>query len=200
MELQLRDTEELNLTLYGLSNNSFLQPHPPGEEGEEEVDGAGEKRAKGNDGHGEAFYCCRKTSDPGAPSQCLLWLANQTVMTATQRPPAAVAPRGRCQDGGAAPCVAWPEYKLARRARRRQTKSSKKREQRITFCSRSSLKVVELSQSLLYSEGKKKIHRQFLPTHSGTSPPFPSPPIQKSPRFTLAFFSNMALSLNSLKS
>lgn len=105
VELQLRDTEELNLTLYGLSNHSFLQPHPPDEEEEQEevdVKGAGGKRVKKNNGQGEAFYCCQPTSDPGAQSHCLLWLANQTIMTAVQQPPSTVASRGRCQDGGVA--------------------------------------------------------------------------------------------------
>lgn len=140
MELQLRDTEELNLTLYGLGNHSFLQPHPPGEE--EDVQRAGGRRVKEDDRQGEAFYCCQPTSDPAAQSHCLLWLANHTVMTAMQRPPStAVAPKGRCQDGGAAPRVAWLKYKLAYRASRRQTNGQK--EQPIRFHSKSGLKVIQ---------------------------------------------------------
>lgn len=93
VELQLRDTEDLNLTLYGLGNHSSLQPHPP-----EEEDGAGGERAKEDNGKGQAFYCCLPTSDPAAQSHCLLWLANQTFMTATQRPPSRVTSKGewRC--------------------------------------------------------------------------------------------------------
>lgn len=80
VELQLSDAESLNLTLYGRSNHSSLHLHPPKEEEEEQ---------KGDDeGQKEAFYCCLPflpTSQAANQSRCLLWLANQTVLTATAK-------------------------------------------------------------------------------------------------------------------
>ncbi|XP_069553574.1 uncharacterized protein [Brachyistius frenatus] len=75
VELQLSDAETLNLTLYGHSNHSSLHLHPPEEEGDDE-------------GPREAFYCClplQLASEPTNQSHCLLWLANQTVLTATAK-------------------------------------------------------------------------------------------------------------------
>ncbi|XP_070842400.1 uncharacterized protein [Chaetodon trifascialis] len=87
VELQLRDAETLNLTLYSLSNHSFLHLHPPVEEEEEE---GGNK--KDDEGQRKAFYCCLpalSTSESANQNRCLLWLANQTVLTATakEKPP-----------------------------------------------------------------------------------------------------------------
>ncbi|XP_044047095.1 uncharacterized protein LOC122873874 [Siniperca chuatsi] len=72
VELKLRDAETLNLTLYGRSNHSSLNLHPPDEEKEDD----GGKR--------KAFYCCLPappTSESANQSRCLLWLANQTLLT-----------------------------------------------------------------------------------------------------------------------
>ncbi|XP_022614270.1 uncharacterized protein LOC111231455 isoform X1 [Seriola dumerili] len=81
VELQLSDAETLNLTLYGHSNDSSLDLHTPEEQEEEE-----DKR-KGDEGQ-KAFYCCLPvlpTSEAANQSRCLLWLANQTVSTATAK-------------------------------------------------------------------------------------------------------------------
>lgn len=81
VELQLGDAETLNLTLYGHSNYSSLDLHPPEEQGEEE------DKKKGDEGQ-TAFYCCLPvlpTSELANPSRCLLWLANQTLSTATAK-------------------------------------------------------------------------------------------------------------------
>ncbi|XP_035030872.2 uncharacterized protein LOC118120213 [Hippoglossus stenolepis] len=79
VELQLGEAETLNLTLYGHNNHSSLDLHPPEEE--EETD-----EGKGDKGQG-AFYCCLPGVLPATEStnqtRCLLWLANQTVSTAT---------------------------------------------------------------------------------------------------------------------
>lgn len=159
VELQLRDTEDLNLTLYGLGNHSSLQPHPP-----EEEDGAGGERAKEDDGKGQAFYCCLPTSDPAAQSHCLLWLANQTFMTATQRPPSRVTSKGRCQDGGVARCAVWLQYKLARQTQIKQP---------ISFRLRSDLNsnstLNSFPQLLFYSGKKKSFPQFFLPQHGRLS-------------------------------
>lgn len=81
VELQFRDAETLNLTLYGLSNDNSLHLHPPEEEEEEE-----EERKKSDDeGQRKAFYCCFPTpssSESANQSRCVLWLTNQTVLTA----------------------------------------------------------------------------------------------------------------------
>ncbi|XP_078020540.1 uncharacterized protein LOC117255593 isoform X2 [Epinephelus lanceolatus] len=82
VELQLRDAETLNLTLYSRSNHSSLHLHPP-EEGEEE-----EEKERDDEGQRKAFYCCLPvppTSESANQSRCLLWLANQTVLTATAK-------------------------------------------------------------------------------------------------------------------
>ncbi|XP_059194093.1 uncharacterized protein LOC131975426 [Centropristis striata] len=77
VELQLRDAQTLNLTLYGHSNHSSLHLHLPEVEDEKE-----------DEGQGKAFYCCLPvlpTSETPNQSRCLLWLANQTVLTATAK-------------------------------------------------------------------------------------------------------------------
>ncbi|XP_035516404.1 uncharacterized protein LOC118327224 [Morone saxatilis] len=82
VELQLRDTETSNLTLYGYSDHSSLHLHPPEEEEEEE------EEKKGDEGQGKAFYCCLPvppTPESANQSRCLLWLSNQTVWTATAK-------------------------------------------------------------------------------------------------------------------
>lgn len=69
MELQLRDAEALNVTLWGLRNCNSLHLHPP----EEEEAGAETK----------AFYCCypRAMSSESVPRDlCLLQLFNQTAL------------------------------------------------------------------------------------------------------------------------
>lgn len=90
VSFQLNDTETLNLTLYGHSNRSFLHLQPP----EEEEDPMGDDADQG-----EAFYCCLPlipTSNSANQSHCLLWLANQTVLTGseTERLPWKRADRG----------------------------------------------------------------------------------------------------------
>ncbi|XP_008276642.1 uncharacterized protein LOC103354855 [Stegastes partitus] len=79
VKLQLGNAETLNLTLYGRSNHSSLHLHPPEEEEEPKGDDEGQR---------EAFYCCLPllpTSGTANQSRCLLWLANQTVLTATAK-------------------------------------------------------------------------------------------------------------------
>lgn len=102
VELQLGDAEPLILTLYGQSNHSSLDLVPPEEQEEEEDE------KKDDEGH-KAFYCCL----PGPPtsldsanqSHCLLWLANQTVSSATAKAklPWKRTQRGWCQDKRAEP-------------------------------------------------------------------------------------------------
>ncbi|XP_047222183.1 uncharacterized protein LOC124868707 isoform X2 [Girardinichthys multiradiatus] len=78
VSFQLNDTETMNLTLYGHSNHSFLYLQPPEEVGDQGGDGADQE---------EAFYCCLPlipTSNSTNQSHCLLWLANQTVLTGTE--------------------------------------------------------------------------------------------------------------------
>lgn len=74
VELQFRDAETLNLTLYGHRNLSSLHLRPP----EEEVD---EVKKEEDEGQMKAFYCCLP-APPSNQSRCLLWLSNQTVVTA----------------------------------------------------------------------------------------------------------------------
>ena len=80
VELQLGEAETLNLTLYGHNNHSSLDLHPPEEQEEETEEGKADKGQW-------AFYCCLPGVPPAAEStnqtRCLLWLANQTVSTAT---------------------------------------------------------------------------------------------------------------------
>ncbi|XP_073323427.1 uncharacterized protein [Pagrus major] len=83
VELQLTVAETLNLTLYGLNNQSSLHLHPL----EEEEDEKEEKQMDGV-GQSETFYCClpaSPTSESANQSHCLLWLANQTVLNATAK-------------------------------------------------------------------------------------------------------------------
>ncbi len=114
VELQLTDAESLNLTLYSLSNKNSLHIHPPEEEEEEEE----EKRMKNDDeGQRNAFYCCfpdASTFETANQSRCLLWLTNQTVLTATAT--GQQAPKGWCQDeSSAVSVVSWPLLKLERK-------------------------------------------------------------------------------------
>lgn len=102
MELQLRDAETLNFTLYGHNNDNVLSLRPPGEE--EEI------KKTDDEGLRKAFYCCfpgPSTSESANQSRCLLWLSNQTVLNATtnKEPPLKRTPKGWCQDERAAPCV-----------------------------------------------------------------------------------------------
>ncbi|XP_071359221.1 uncharacterized protein [Trachinotus anak] len=86
VELQLGDAETLNLTLYGHSNHSSLDLHPP-EDQEEKEQEEEEDKNKVDEGQ-KAFYCCLPvlpTSESANQSRCLLWLANQTVSTATAK-------------------------------------------------------------------------------------------------------------------
>ncbi|XP_072239946.1 uncharacterized protein [Leuresthes tenuis] len=79
VKIQINSAETLNLTLYGHSNHSSLHLHPPEEE----------KGEKGDDeGQREAFYCCLSLlpiSKSANHSRCLLWFANQTVLTETAK-------------------------------------------------------------------------------------------------------------------
>ncbi|XP_056891262.1 uncharacterized protein LOC130527120 isoform X2 [Takifugu flavidus] len=77
MELQFKDVESLNLTLWGLRNHDSLHLHPPKEEDEDKgwnVEEGGEVKA---------FYCCCPapvSSESTTQSHCLLWLPNQTAL------------------------------------------------------------------------------------------------------------------------
>lgn len=71
----------------------------------------------------------------------------------------------------------WLLYKLAWRARRRQTNSKQEKEQSISFRSRSGLKVIQpcIRPHSHYSTlGKKKGFHNSSPLSTGASPPFPS--------------------------
>lgn len=93
MELQFKDVESLNLTLWGLRNHNSLHLHPPKEEDEDKgwnVEEGGEVKA---------FYCCCPapvSSESTTQSHCLLWLPNQTALrgAAHHQPP--LADKGRC--------------------------------------------------------------------------------------------------------
>lgn len=99
MELRLDNAKTLNLTLYGHSNYSSLDLHPPEEE---------DKDKRKDDEGQKAFYCCLPvlpTSESANQSRCLLWLANQTVSTATakEKLPWKRTQKGWCQDERAVP-------------------------------------------------------------------------------------------------
>ncbi|CAK6972230.1 uncharacterized protein si:dkey-192k22.2 isoform X2 [Scomber scombrus] len=92
VEVQLKDVESLNFTLYGRSNHSSLHLYPLEEEEEEEEEEEKKKKKKkkkkDDEGQREAFYCCLPvppTSESASHGRCLLWLANQTVLTATAK-------------------------------------------------------------------------------------------------------------------
>ncbi|XP_043969941.1 uncharacterized protein LOC122829447 isoform X2 [Gambusia affinis] len=75
---QVNDTEAVNHTLFGYSGQRSLYLQPP----EEEEDPMGDKASQG-----QAFYCClplNQSSNSANQSRCLLWLANQTVLTGTE--------------------------------------------------------------------------------------------------------------------
>ncbi|KAM6939712.1 uncharacterized protein FYW49_009427 [Xenentodon cancila] len=83
VELQLNNTECLNLTLYGHGNHSSLHLHPPEDEERETRDDNDD-----DDGQREVFYCCLPllpTATSSNQSRCLLWVANQTVLTGTAK-------------------------------------------------------------------------------------------------------------------
>ncbi|XP_023189093.1 uncharacterized protein LOC111608539 isoform X1 [Xiphophorus maculatus] len=70
---QVNDTEAVNHTLFGYSGQRSLYLQPP-----EEEDKANQE---------QAFYCCLpliQSSNSANQSRCLLWLANQTVLTGTE--------------------------------------------------------------------------------------------------------------------
>ncbi|KAM8843593.1 uncharacterized protein ACB058_014822 [Synchiropus picturatus] len=73
VEVQLRDKEFLNLTLYGWNNQSSLQLHLPDEEEEER-----------DEDLMEAFHCC-VLSGRDKDTSCLLWISNQTLLGAADR-------------------------------------------------------------------------------------------------------------------
>ncbi|XP_063739427.1 uncharacterized protein LOC134864415 isoform X1 [Eleginops maclovinus] len=84
VELQLGDAVTLNLTLYGQTNHSSLHLYPP----EEDDNKQEEEEEEDKEGQGKAFYCCLPAlpiSESANQSHCLLWLANQTVLTATAK-------------------------------------------------------------------------------------------------------------------
>lgn len=102
MELQPDDTEIPNLTLYGRSNYSSLHLHLPEEEEEQ--------KKTGNEGEEESFYCCLPVlpnTDLTNQSRCLLWLSNQTVLTAKEKLPWKQTQKGWCHCEIAAPL--WPQ-------------------------------------------------------------------------------------------
>ncbi|RVE76381.1 hypothetical protein OJAV_G00007200 [Oryzias javanicus] len=79
LELQLSQTENLSLTLYGHSNQDSLQLHLPEERG---VDG------EYDEGQREVFHCCLPplpTAKSANQSLCLLWFANQTLLNGTAK-------------------------------------------------------------------------------------------------------------------
>ncbi|XP_007551995.1 uncharacterized protein LOC103137923 isoform X2 [Poecilia formosa] len=72
---QVDDGEAVNRTLYGYSSQRSLFLRPP----EEEEVPTGDKANQG-----QAFYCCLpliQSSNSTNQSHCLLWIANQTVLT-----------------------------------------------------------------------------------------------------------------------
>ncbi|KAK2817005.1 hypothetical protein Q5P01_025196 [Channa striata] len=82
VEFHLDDTEALNVTFY--SHNNFSSLHLDSLEEEEE------ERTTSDEEQNEAFYCCLPvlpTSELSNQSRCLLWLANQTVLTAREKLP-----------------------------------------------------------------------------------------------------------------
>lgn len=94
MEFQHDDTEILNLTLYGRSNHSSLYLHLPEEEDEQ--------KKTGDEGQEKSFYCCLP-SEFANQSHCLLWLSNQTVLTAKEKLPWKQTLKGWCQGARAVP-------------------------------------------------------------------------------------------------
>lgn len=93
LELQFKDVESLNLTLWGLRNHNSLHLHPPKEEDEDK----GWNVEEG--GKVKAFYCCCPapvSSESTTQSHCLLWLPNQTALrgAAHHQPP--LADKGQC--------------------------------------------------------------------------------------------------------
>ncbi|XP_061586126.1 uncharacterized protein LOC133451170 isoform X2 [Cololabis saira] len=83
VEFQLNSTEYSNLTLYGHGNHSSLHLHPPEDEEREMGD---DDDDDDDDSQREAFFCCLPllpAATSSNRSQCLLWLANQTLLTAT---------------------------------------------------------------------------------------------------------------------
>lgn len=93
LELQFKDVESLNLTLWGLRNHNSLHLQPP----KDEDDNKGWNVEEG--GEVKAFYCCSPapvSSESTTQSQCLLWLPNQTALTwaAHHQPP--LADKGQC--------------------------------------------------------------------------------------------------------
>lgn len=99
LELQLKDAEALNLTLWGLRNNNSLHLHPPEEEEEDKDKGWNEREAGGQT---RAFYCCYPgpmSSASVTPGVCLLWLFNQTALRGAARSQPLLAEKGGCQGG-----------------------------------------------------------------------------------------------------
>lgn len=94
LELQFRDAEALNLTLWGLWNHNTLHLRPPEEEhGDEgwnvEEDGS----------ETEAFYCCSPgpmTSGSVARGLCLLRLFNRTALRGAAHKRPLPAEKGGC--------------------------------------------------------------------------------------------------------
>ncbi|KAF6733482.1 hypothetical protein FQA47_020572 [Oryzias melastigma] len=79
LELQLSQTENLSLTLYGHSNQDSLQLHLPEERGGDGGDDEGQR---------EVFHCCLPplpTAKSANQSRCLLWFANQTLLNGTAK-------------------------------------------------------------------------------------------------------------------
>lgn len=122
VELQLRDAGTLNLTLYGRSNHSSLHLHPP-----EEVEEEDEEKKREDEGQSKAFYCCLPappTSESTNQSRCLLWLSNQTVLTAAakEKLPWKRTPKGWCQDERAGAslfpmCGQWLHFEIGEERR-----------------------------------------------------------------------------------
>lgn len=97
VELQFKDTETLNLTLYSLGNHSSLHFHPPKEE-----DGEEEGLSKDDGRQTKAFYCCLSVlpaSGSAGQSQCLLWFTNHTVLLSMAKEQLLwkLPLKGRCQ-------------------------------------------------------------------------------------------------------
>lgn len=95
LELQFRDAEALNLTLWGLSSHNSLHLHPPEEE-EDEDKGWNVREAGGET---KVFYCCYPgpmSSELATQGLCLLWLSNQTALRGAAHNQLLLAETGRC--------------------------------------------------------------------------------------------------------
>lgn len=100
LELQFRDAEALNLTLWGLGNHTSLHLHPPEQEEEEEEDEDRGWNVKKVGGETRAFYCCYPgPASPGSVTRglCLLCLFNQTALRRAAHNRLLLVDKGGCE-------------------------------------------------------------------------------------------------------